>query len=61
MQYILMVDFNSKVVTGQKFLDVQPINNRYKLYVAKDGCIGTVARDIQNGMQAMMAAENVIM
>jgi hypothetical protein len=46
MQYILMVDFNIEVVTGSKFLDVQPINNTYKLYVAKDGSMGTVARDI---------------
>ena len=38
-----MVEFNSTVVIGLKFLDVQPINNRYKLYVAKDDCIGTVA------------------
>lgn len=60
MQYILMVDFNIEVVTGSKFLDVQPINNTYKLYVAKDGSMGTVARDIQTGMQAMMEAENAL-
>ena len=31
------------------------------MYVAKDGCIGTVARDIQTGMWAMMEAENALM